>query len=221
MTDFEIFINLIVVLVSIFGPIAIIILVFTIIYCILFYKQIGVKPEIFIIQNDDKSNIAFLILFTIFILLAFIITRVQILNHWEANECSPSTILFAEIFGYNSQKLMNKCIANNVSNNLNAFSDVQKEIEQLQTDVQNTNTKIQEIQTSNVAQMEAISKGSQTKQMNALAESLQDTMNNAKMALKKIVGALMLGSYVNKGTLKTAKNMDGNIQNFLQKISSA
>jgi len=195
-------------------------LAFTIIYCVLFYKQIGKTPEIFIINNNDKSNTAFLILFTLFAFIAFIITRVQILNYWEANQCNPSTILFAEIFGYNSQQLMNKCITNNVSNNLNIFSDVQKDIEQLQTDVQNTSSKIQEIQMNNVAQMEAISNGSQTKQINALAESLQDTMNNAKMSLKKIVGALMLGSYVNKGTLKTAKNMDGNIQNFLQKISS-
>lgn len=165
-------------------------------------RYIYLEPKI-------KASSVFLVI-TIIVIFAFIILKWNyIYSNWEDVKCKNNNFYIAPLFGQDSAK---------------TFSDCTKQIETdiIDTEIAPFNSKINNIdsQIINVKKklddtVNATSNMSSTTNQNItnLTTKIQQNIMNVKNALSKILGSVVLSTYMTNGVIQSSQNLGNNILN--------
>lgn len=128
-------------------------------------------------------------------------------NNWEDIKCQNSNFYIAPIFGKNSSQTFDECTRQIETDIINA------ELNPINNKVDNVDTKIMAIkqklddtikQTSNM--------NSQTNQgVLNLSTTIQQNIMNVKNALSKILGSIVLSTYMTNGVIQSSQNLGNNV----------
>lgn len=168
-----------------------------------------------------KTTSVILVLFIIAFFFLLILYYNYVVKNWDDVKCEKGLFYIAPLFGKSSEDTFEQCISSkvddtikteigplydkiqNIDNSINSFYDLQ---------YNNSSTNIE---TNNLVQTTFTN----------LSINMQKNILYVKNALNKILGALVLTSYMNDGAIKTTNSLEGSsfskmMANFNNIISS-
>jgi hypothetical protein len=179
------------------------------------------KTKFVYLEPKRKATSILLVLFCISFFFWLILQYNYVVKNWDDVKCKKGNFYIAPLFGKNSKDTFDQCISSqiedyvktelepiynkieNVDNSINSFYDLQYN--------SNSETYIENNKVQNT--------------FTNLSINMQKNILYVKNALNKILGALLLTSYMNEGAIKTTNSLEGSsfsklIGNFNEIISS-
>jgi hypothetical protein len=155
-----------------------------------------------------------LIIVVIVVFMFLIFNSLFILVNWEGTKCKNSNFMFAPLFGKNSSDTFNQCVQasyNNVSTD--TTSALYKKLDDLDKDVNKLTA------TATAVTSPSVAKSTINYQQNY--DTLLATINTIQSGLSKILGSVVLSSYLTNGVLQSSNTLEnGELTNLIKQYNN-
>ena len=182
----------------------------------------SVTPKRFIyLEPRVKTSSVLLVLCLIAFFVWLILQYNYVIANWDDVKCEKGRFYIAPLFGKDSQDTFEQCISSQVND------AVKNELGPVYDKIQNMDNSINEYYNLQYNNSETNIQNNNTVQttFTNLSVNMQKNILYVKNALNKILGALLLTSYMNDGAIKTTNSLQGStfsqmMSNFNKIISS-
>jgi hypothetical protein len=135
----------------------------------------------------------------IIVVFLFLIYKVVYINiNWGGEKCKNSNFFLAPLFGQDSQATFNKCASDAMVDAANK-SDLNDKVKKLDEDVLSLNNK--------VSQLPSSGSSSASKGFTDNYNRLLSTIETIQTSLSKVIGSIVLNSYMNNGVLESTNTL--------------
>jgi hypothetical protein len=137
-----------------------------------------------------------------------------ILVNWEGTKCKNSNFMFAPLFGKNSRDTFNQCVQDSYNKvSTDTTSALYKKLDKLNTDVNTLTTTATAVSSSSAAT--TVSNYPQN------YNTLLGTINTIHTGLSKILGSVVLSSYLTNGVLQSSNTLqNGELTNLIKQYNN-
>jgi hypothetical protein len=156
-----------------------------------------------------------LIIIIIVLFLVIIFKLLFISINWESEKCKNSNFFIAPLLGQNGEATFNKCTSDAMKTALNdTGTEYYNKINKLQNNV----TQISTASTTNSGTGTGTSTSTE---FSANYNNLLSTVNSIQSSLSKILGSVVLSSYLNKGVLQSTNSLqNGELTNLINQYNT-
>jgi hypothetical protein len=151
------------------------------------------------------SNIILIIIIIVFFCILIFKWNYITLN-WENEKCNNSNFFLAPMFGKNSTETLQQCtkdiITKSVKDNMTSIN-LTGQINELNTTFKNLETAINTASTTNTQGVSNTISSSAN-----ILSGIQNNINNMKTVLTKVLGSVVLTSYMNDGVIQSTQNLE-------------
>ena len=161
-----------------------------------------------------------LVAIIIFIFCYLIIRWNYIGINWENEKCNNANFFLAPLYGKNSADTLQQCsadiVAKSVSDSLGKL-DIQSQIIDLSNNISSIMTEIKNSPSTAGASVSSTVSGTAT-----ILSGIQKNIDNIKTALTKVLGSVVLSSYMSNGVIQSSKSLENsNLVNIVSQYSEA
>jgi hypothetical protein len=137
-----------------------------------------------------------------------------ILVNWEGTKCKNSNFMFAPLFGKNSSDTFNQCVQDSYNKvSTDTTSALYKKLDKLNTDVNNLTA------TAKTVTDKAATSTVSNYPVNY--NTLLGTINTIQSGLSKILGSVVLSSYLTNGVLQSSNTLqNGELTNLIKQYNN-
>ncbi len=174
-------------------------------------KYIYLEPKI-------KASSVFLVI-SIVLIFAFIILKWNyIYVNWEDVKCKNNNFYIAPIFGKDSEKTFLECTKKLETDIIDAeIAPLNRKINNIDSHIVSVKNKLDET----INTTTDINSNSNKNILN-LTTTIQQNIMNVKNALSKILGSIVLSTYMTNGVIQSSQNLGNNVLNdVVNKFSQA
>lgn len=165
-----------------------------------------IKPTI---RGSSVSLVIIIIVFFIWLMFKWSYTYMN----WDSEKCKNLNFYFAPIYGQDSTKTFNDCVSNKVSDKVKtAIDDVEfsKEINKVDTGMKKISQEYEIIKSGGP---EIVNK---FKQSNTdIVNNIKQNIINVKNTLSKVLGSVIISSYLNNGVIQATKSFNTSLSTGL------
>jgi hypothetical protein len=151
------------------------------------------------------SNIVLIIIIIVFFCILIFKWNYITLN-WENEKCNNSNFFLAPMFGKNSTETLQQCtkdiITKSVKDNMTSIN-LTGQINELNTTFKNLETAINTASSTNTQGVSNTISSSAN-----ILSGIQNNINNMKTVLTKVLGSVVLTSYMNDGVIQSTQNLE-------------
>ena len=168
-----------------------------------------------------KTTSVILVVFIIAFFGWLILQYNYVVKNWDDVKCEKGRFYIAPLFGKSSEDTFEQCISSQVDNALrDELGPLYDKIQNIDSSINNFTNLAYNNSSTNIENNNQV----QTTFTN-LSINMQKNILYVKNALNKILGALLLTSYMNDGAIKTTNSLEGSsfstmMANFNSIISS-
>ena len=141
-------------------------------------------------------------------IFAFIILKWNYMyNNWEDIKCKSSNFYIAPIFGKDSSQTFTECTKQIETDIITAeVSPINTKIDDIDSQIINIKNKL-----NNTVKTTSDMNSQANQKVLSLSTSIQQNVLNVKNALTKILGSIVLSSYMTNGVIQSSQNLGNNI----------
>ena len=161
---------------------------------------------IYLEPKIKASSVSLVIIIIVF--FAYIILKWNYMySNWESIKCQNSNFYIAPIFGKDSSQTFSECTKQIQTDIVEAeINPIHSRIDGLDSNITNINSALNKtIQTTSDMNSQA------NQNVLNLSTTIQQNIINVKNALSKILGSVVLSTYMTNGTIESSKNLGNNI----------
>lgn len=163
------------------------------------------KNKILYVEPKTKLTSFILVCCIIAFFCWAIIHYTYVVKNWDVVKCEKGNFYIAPLFGKNSQDTFEQCISSQVDNALKTeLGPIYDKIQNIDNSI---NTFYNLAYNNSTTNIENNNKVQNT--FTNLSTNMQKNILYVKNALNKILGALLLTSYMNDGAIKTTTSLEG------------
>jgi hypothetical protein len=153
------------------------------------------NPKKFVyLEPRFKSTSFILVAIIIGVFIWLILLYNYILKNWDDVKCEKGRFYIAPLFGKNSQKTFEECVRKDQEEALNkSLSGVNKKISAIDDKINELSDMVGTTKKSNI---------------DVLTNTIQSNLLYVKDALSKIMGSILLSSYMNEGAITSIQSLD-------------
>ena len=184
------------------------------------FNKTGNKTFMYL-EPKIKTTSIILVLFCIIFFFWLILQYNYVVKNWDDVKCEKGRFYIAPLFGKSSEDTFEQCISSQVDDS------IKTELGPLYDKIQNIDNEINTFYNLEYNNSDTNIKNNDVVQTNFtnLSINMQKNILYVKNALNKILGALLLTSYMNDGAIKTTNSLEASsfsqiMANFNDIISS-
>jgi hypothetical protein len=165
-----------------------------------------IKPTI---RGSSVSLVIIIIVFFIWLMFKWS----YIYMNWDSEKCKNLNFYFAPIYNQDSTKTFNDCISNKVSDQVKTTIDdlgFSKEIDDVKTDITKLSKEYEIIKSDGPGIVNNF------KQANTdIVNNIKQNIINVKNTLSKVLGSVIISSYLNNGVIQASRSFNTSISSSL------
>jgi hypothetical protein len=165
------------------------------------------QPKFIYLEPKIKASSVSLVIIII-VFFAFIILKWNYMySNWDDIKCQNTNFYIAPIFGKDSSQTFSECTKQIQTDIIEAeMSPIHSRIDGMDSNITNINAALNKtIQTTTDLNSQA------NQNVLNLSTTIQQNIINVKNALSKILGSVVLSTYMTNGTIQSSKNLGNNI----------
>lgn len=181
----------------------------------------GNNKKFVYLEPKLKTTSILLVLFCISFFFWLILQYNYVVKNWDDVKCEKGNFYIAPLFGKSSKDTFEQCISSQIENSVKTeIGPIYDKIENIDNSINSFYNLQYNNSTTNIENNNKVQNT-----FTNLSINMQKNIVYVKNALNKILGALLLTSYMNEGAIKTTNSLEGSsfskmIGNFNEIISS-
>lgn len=173
----------------------------------------------FYIKPTVRGSSVFLVVIIIVFFVWLILKWSYTYMNWESEKCKNMNFYVAPIYNKDSTTTFKECVSDEVADQVQTAinnTGFSQEIQQVQGDIQKLSDAYSQVQTSGPGVVNNFNKAN-TDVVNKIKQNIIDVKNT----LSKVMGSVIISSYLNNGVIQATKTLTTGTQSGLASGSSA
>jgi hypothetical protein len=161
-----------------------------------------VKPTI---RGSSVSLVIIIIIFFVWLIFKWSYTYMN----WDSEKCKNLNFYFAPIYKQDSTKTFNECVSNQVSEQVQtAINNVgfSQKIDNVNTDIQKLTDAYSQVKSNGPGIVNNYNEAN-----NEIVKKIKENIINVKNTLSKVMGSVIVSSYLNNGVIQATKSLNSGI----------